>query len=177
MSTQIATFGAGCFWCLEAALNEVTGVHAAISGYMGGKTLNPDYQSICTGETGHAEVVQVSFDESLISFKQLCQLFFSLHNPTQLNRQGNDVGTQYRSVIFSHNAEQAAEAAAIISELEQQQLFEQPIVTELSPASVFYPAESYHQGYYLQNPQQGYCHWVISPKMSKFRSQFQHLLK
>ncbi len=174
---QIATFGAGCFWCLEAALNELKGVAKALSGYMGGHTANPDYRSVCSGTTGHAEVVQVHYDPEIISFAELCHIFFSLHDPTQLNRQGNDVGTQYRSVIFSHNAHQQQEAAAIIAKLSAEQLFAKPIVTEVSPASHFYPAESYHQGYYQQNPYQGYCQWIITPKMSQFRQQFQHLLK
>jgi len=175
--TEIATFGAGCFWCLEAALNELSGVEKAISGYMGGHTPNPDYRSVCTGNTGHAEVVQVHFYPEQISFIDLCKIFFSLHDATQLNRQGNDIGTQYRSVIFSHSEQQQQQAAAIIVELEQQKLFNAPMVTELSPASQFYPAEAYHQGYYQQNPYQGYCQMLISPKMAKFRSQFQHFLK
>lgn len=175
--TEIATFGAGCFWCLEAALNELKGVNQAISGYMGGHTANPDYRSICTGNTGHAEVVQVTFDPSIISFNDLCQIFFSLHNPTQLNRQGNDIGTQYRSVIFTHSTAQEQQAKAIMAKLEQQQLFDAPIVTELSPASAFYPAESYHQGYVKQNPNQGYCQVIVAPKLAKFRQQFDALRK
>jgi len=176
MSTEIATFGAGCFWCLEAALNEVKTVQA-ISGYMGGHTPAPDYESICSGQTGHAEVVQVHFEPEHISFIQLCQIFFSLHNPTQLNRQGNDIGTQYRSAIFYHTPLQQQQAEALLLELTEQQLFDAPIVTEITAASEFFPAESYHQGYYKQNPQQGYCHWIISPKMAAFRTQFYPLLK
>lgn len=177
MTEQLATFGAGCFWCLEAALNETTGVTEALSGYMGGHTANPDYQSVCSGQTGHAEVVQVRFDPALISFAELCQIFFALHDPTQLNRQGNDIGSQYRSVIFFHNESQQQQAARFIAELNQAQVFAQPIVTELSAASTFYPAEAYHQGYYRQNPTQGYCHWIITPKMQKFREMFQQRLK
>lgn len=177
MSNEIATFGAGCFWCLESALNQLKGVEQAVSGYMGGHTTNPDYRSICTGTTGHAEVVQVTFDPQQISFKQLCQIFFALHDPTQLNRQGNDIGTQYRSAIFFHSAEQAETAKDVIKELTEQQLFDQPIVTEISPATTFYPAEDYHQGYFLQNPQQGYCQFIIAPKMAKFRQLFNRLLK
>lgn len=177
MSNEIATFGAGCFWCLESALNQLKGVEQAVSGYMGGHTTNPDYRSICTGTTGHAEVVQVTFDPQQISFKQLSQIFFALHDPTQLNRQGNDIGTQYRSAIFFHSAEQAETAKDVIKELTEQQLFDQPIVTEISPATTFYPAEDYHQGYFLQNPQQGYCQFIIAPKMAKFRQLFNRLLK
>lgn len=177
MSNEIATFGAGCFWCLESALNQLKGVEQAVSGYMGGHTTNPDYRSICTGTTGHAEVVQVTFDPQQISFKQLSQIFFALHDPTQLNRQGNDIGTQYRSAIFYHSAEQAETAKDVVKELTEQQLFDQPIVTEISPATTFYPAEDYHQGYFLQNPQQGYCQFIIAPKMAKFRQLFNRLLK
>lgn len=175
--TEIATFGAGCFWCLEAALNELKGIEQALSGYMGGHSPQPTYESICTGRTGHAEVVQVKFDPAIISFSELCQIFFSLHNPTQLNRQGNDIGTQYRSVIFTHSTAQQQQAAAIMAQLEQQQLFDAPIVTELSPASEFYPAESYHQGYFKQNPNQGYCQVIVAPKLAKFRQQFNALRK
>ncbi|WP_423185827.1 peptide-methionine (S)-S-oxide reductase MsrA [Alishewanella sp. d11] len=174
---EIATFGAGCFWCLEAALNELTGVKTAISGYMGGHTANPDYRSVCSGNTGHAEVVQVQFAPEQISFATLCRVFFSLHDATQLNRQGNDIGTQYRSVIFSHSPAQQTQATQIIEQLTNEALFDAPIVTELSPATVFHPAEDYHQGYYKQNPLQGYCQFLISPKMAKFRKQFAHLLQ
>ena len=177
MSSEIATFGAGCFWCLESALNQLQGVERAVSGYMGGHTDNPDYRSICTGTTGHAEVVQVHFKPDQISFKQLCQVFFALHDPTQLNRQGNDVGTQYRSVVFFHSEQQAATARDIIKQLTTEQLVDQPIVTELSPVTTFYQAEDYHQGYFLQNPQQGYCQFIIAPKMAKFRQLFSRLMK
>ncbi len=177
MAYSTATFGAGCFWCLESAMNQLQGVTKAVSGYMGGKTINPTYREICTGHTGHAEVVQVVFDEEQLSYRQLCLIFFSLHDPTQLNRQGNDIGTQYRSVIFWHTPEQAEEADAIIEELTNHQVFADDIVTELTEAKVFYPAEDYHQGYYLTNPEQGYCQFVIAPKMAKFRQQFLKLLK
>ena len=177
MANEVATFGAGCFWCLEAALNELEGVQSALSGYMGGHTAAPDYQSVCGGQTGHAEVVQVSYDRERISFAELCQVFFALHDPTQLNRQGNDIGSQYRSVIFYHSGSQQQQAAVFINELNQAGLFDAAIVTELSPASTFYPAEAYHQGYYRQNPQQGYCHWIINPKLQKFRQQFLAQLK
>ncbi|MDD4863207.1 MAG: peptide-methionine (S)-S-oxide reductase MsrA [Alishewanella agri] len=177
MTEQLATFGAGCFWCLEAALNETAGVTEALSGYMGGHTANPDYQSVCSGQTGHAEVVQVRFDPTLISFAELCQIFFALHDPTQLNRQGNDIGSQYRSVIFYHDQQQRQQAQSFIAELSRAQVFSDSIVTELSPASQFYPAEAYHQGYYRQHPTQGYCHWIITPKMQQFRQQFKARLK
>ncbi|MDX1677113.1 peptide-methionine (S)-S-oxide reductase MsrA [Arsukibacterium sp.] len=177
MSNQIATFGAGCFWCLESALNQLKGVEQAVSGYMGGHTTNPDYRSICTGTTGHAEVVQVRYDPEQINFKQLCQIFFTLHDPTQLNRQGNDIGTQYRSAIFFHSQQQADTAKEVVQELTEQQLFAEPVVTEISPAQTFYPAEDYHQGYFLQNPQQGYCQFIIAPKMAEFRRRFNQLLK
>lgn len=175
--TEIATFGAGCFWCLEAALNELGGVEKAISGYMGGHIPNPDYRSVCTGNTGHAEVVQVYFYPEQISFIDLCKIFFSLHDATQLNRQGNDIGTQYRSVIFYHSAEQQQQSLAIIDALTTQAIFTRPIVTEVTAASTFYPAETYHQGYYKRNPEQGYCQILITPKLAKFRSHFQQKLK
>ncbi|MCH8537515.1 MAG: peptide-methionine (S)-S-oxide reductase MsrA [Alkalimonas sp.] len=177
MTVQKATFGAGCFWCLEAAMNQLQGVRQAISGYMGGHVDDPSYQAICTGQTGHAEVVEVTFDPDIISYRQLCQIFFSLHDPTQLNRQGNDIGTQYRSVIFFHDTEQQSTAAEVIAELTNMQLFDEPIVTELSAVSQFYPAEGYHQGYAINNPGQGYCQVIISPKLAKFREQFHALLK
>lgn len=177
MTYQHATFGAGCFWCLEAALNQLQGVKQAISGYMGGHVSDPSYQAICTGQTGHAEVVEVTFDPDIISYQQLCQIFFSLHNPTQLNRQGNDIGTQYRSVIFYHDAQQQNIAAEVVAELTAMELFDTPIVTEISAASRFYPAEPYHQGYAINNPSQGYCQLIISPKLAKFRQQFHSLLK
>lgn len=172
MSLHTATFGAGCFWCLEAALNELQGVVQAISGYMGGHTNDPNYHSVCSGSTGHAEVVQVTFDPTQISFIELSQIFFVLHDPTQLNRQGNDIGSQYRSAIFYHTAEQQQQAQTLIHEMTQAQFFQQKIVTELTPASTFYPAESYHQGYAKRNPQQGYCQVVIAPKLAKFRQTF-----
>ena len=177
MSTATATFGAGCFWCLEAAMNQLQGVQRATSGYMGGQTSNPSYQQICTGLTGHAEVVQVVFDPTIIRYEQLCQIFFCLHDPTQLNRQGNDIGSQYRSVIFYHNDEQQHQAQQVLNQLNTEQVFASPIVTELSPAAHFYPAEDYHQGYVQQNPNQGYCQFVVAPKLASFRQQFQQLLK
>jgi peptide-methionine (S)-S-oxide reductase len=177
MAMQTATFGAGCFWCLEAAMNQLHGVSRALSGYMGGDSTGANYRSVCSGDTGHAEVVQLEFDDSVISYQQLCLIFFSLHNPTQLNRQGNDVGSQYRSVIFVHNADQQQAAKQIIEQLSAEQVFDADIVTEISLADVFYPAEDYHQGYFIQHPEQGYCQAIIAPKMAKFRQHYQALLK
>jgi peptide-methionine (S)-S-oxide reductase len=173
--TEIATFGAGCFWCIESALNQLQGVKKALSGYMGGQTLNPDYRQVCTGTSGHAEVVQVEFDPAQVSFEQLLQVLWFLHDPTQLNRQGNDIGTQYRSAVFYHSELQQQQALASIKAAGS--LFDAPIVTEVTPASTFYPAEDYHQGYYLQNTSQPYCQFLITPKLAKFRQTFVSLLK
>ncbi|EGM78439.1 methionine-S-sulfoxide reductase [Rheinheimera sp. A13L] len=173
--TEIATFGAGCFWCIESAFNQLQGVKKALSGYMGGQTLNPDYRQVCTGTSGHAEVVQLEFDPALVSFEQLLQVLWFLHDPTQLNRQGNDIGTQYRSAVFYHSEHQKQLTVASIQTA--QALFDSPIVTEVSPASTFYPAEDYHQGYYLQNTSQPYCQYLITPKLAKFRQTFVNLLK
>ena len=177
MAIQTATFGAGCFWCIEAAMNQLNGVIVALSGYMGGDADSANYQRVCDGDTGHAEVVQLQFDDSLISFQQLCLVFFSLHDPTQLNRQGNDIGSQYRSVIFYHNDEQRDLALQMINQLSAEKVFDAAIVTELSPASAFFVAEEYHQGYFLQHPGQGYCQVVVAPKLTKFRQRYQELLK
>lgn len=173
--TELATFGAGCFWCIEAAFNQLQGVNTAISGYMGGQTLNPDYRQVCTGTSGHAEVVQLEFDPSQVSFEQLLQVLWFLHDPTQLNGQGNDRGTQYRSAVFYHSVEQQQQALASIKAV--QPLFDAPIVTEVTAASAFYPAEAYHQGYYFQNTNQPYCQFLITPKLAKFRQTFVSLLK
>lgn len=177
MALQTATFGAGCFWCLEAAMNQLQGVIRALSGYMGGSADTANYRRVCDGNTGHVEVVQLEFDDTLVSFEQLCLVFFNLHDPTQLNRQGNDIGTQYRSVIFFHNEEQQKSAQAIINKLSAEQVFSTPIVTDVAPATAFYIAEAYHQGYFNQNPHQGYCQVIVAPKMAKFRQQYQALLK
>jgi len=177
MNTQVATFAGGCFWCIEAAFNQVQGVISATSGYMGGQTLNPTYRDICTGDTGHAEVVQVEFDPALISYRQLLEILFFLHDPTTLNRQGNDVGTQYRSAVFVHNQQQQAATEQLITELTQQQVYSSPIVTRIEPVATFYPAETYHQGYALQNPTQPYCQFLVLPKLAKFRQQFARLQK
>ena len=172
MSDAIATLAGGCFWCLESVFNRMRGVESAISGYMGGHTLNPSYKDICRGDTGYAEVVQVNFDESQIAYRDLLEIFFALHDPTQKNRQGNDVGTQYRSAIFYHSPEQRAEAESVIAALEAERAFSEPIVTEIVAAEVFYPAEDYHQGYFDANPNQAYCQFVVAPKMVKARAQF-----
>ncbi|QWV04056.1 peptide-methionine (S)-S-oxide reductase MsrA [Pseudoalteromonas shioyasakiensis] len=172
---QIATFGGGCFWCIDAAFRRVKGVLNVSSGYAGGEIENPSYQQICTGLTGHAEVVQLDFDSSVVSYNTLLEIFFTLHDATQLNRQGNDVGTQYRSVIYYHDEQQKTESQAMIDALQKQ--IREPIVTELSPLSNFYPAEQYHQDYYNENPNQGYCSILIAPKLAKFEQYFADKLK
>jgi peptide-methionine (S)-S-oxide reductase len=177
MPSEIATLAGGCFWCLETVFNRLRGVESAISGYMGGHTQNPTYQDICNGDTGHAEVVQVSFDPDVIAYRDLLEVFFTLHDPTQLNRQGNDVGTQYRSAIFCHTPEQKTEAEAVIAELTASKRFGAPIVTEVTEAATFYPAENYHQRYFEQNPQQPYCQFVVAPKVAKARAKFADRLK
>jgi peptide-methionine (S)-S-oxide reductase len=177
MAHAIATLAGGCFWCIETVFNRLRGVESAVSGYMGGHTTNPTYQDICNGDTGHAEVVQVTFDPDVISYRELLDVFFTLHDPTQLNRQGNDVGTQYRSAIFWHTPEQKAEAEAVIAELTSTRQFDAPIVTEVAEATTFYPAEDYHQGYFEQNPTQPYCQIVVAPKVAKAQVKFADRLK
>ena len=177
MPTQIATLAGGCFWCIETVFNRLRGVESAVSGYMGGHTDSPTYQDICNGDTGHAEVVQVTFDADELSYRELLDVFFTLHDPTQLNRQGNDVGTQYRSAIFWHTPEQKAEAEAIITELTASKQFGAPIVTEVTEAVTFYPAEDYHQRYFDQNPAQPYCQFVVAPKVAKAQVKFGDHLK
>ena len=172
MKNEIATFAGGCFWCIESVFNRLRGVESAVSGYMGGHTLNPAYNDICNGDTGHAEVVQVTFDPEVISYRDLLGIFFTLHDPTQLNRQGNDVGTQYRSAIFWHTPEQKAEAKAVIADLTAAKQFGAPLVTEVTEAVMFYPAEDYHQGYFDQNPNQPYCQFVVAPKVVKARAKY-----
>ncbi|MBW8330027.1 MAG: peptide-methionine (S)-S-oxide reductase MsrA [Thiobacillus sp.] len=172
MAHAVATLAGGCFWCIETVFNRLRGVESAISGYMGGQTLNPTYKDICSGDTGHAEVVQVTFDPDVISYRDLLDVFLTLHDPTQLNRQGNDVGTQYRSAIFWHTPEQKAEAEAVIAELTASKQFSAPIVTEVSEAAIFYPAEDYHQRYYEQNLHQPYCQFVVAPKVAKAQAKF-----
>jgi len=177
MKYSYATFAGGCFWCIEAAFNSVEGVIKATSGYCGGNSEAPTYEAVCTGETGHAEVVQITFDESVISYQALLNIFFTLHDATQLNRQGNDTGTQYRSAIFYHDQLQQQLAQQYMAELTAQAVFDAPIVTTLDPMITFYPAEDFHQGYYLQNTNQGYCSMVISPKFNKFKERYKDMLK
>ena len=173
---QMATIGGGCFWCVEAVLQEIKGVVQLVSGYTGGNAPGkPTYREVCSGLTGHAEVVQVTFDPQVISYKELLMVFMTTHDPTTLNRQGADVGTHYRSVIYYHDAEQEKIAQNVIQELSS--YFDDPIVTEISELGTFYEAEAYHQNYYRSNPDQGYCSYVITPKLSKLRSQHQNLLK
>ncbi|MGV8992197.1 MAG: peptide-methionine (S)-S-oxide reductase MsrA [Thiobacillus sp.] len=177
MPHEIATLAGGCFWCIESVFNRLRGVESAVSGYMGGQTLNPTYNDICNGDTGHAEVVQVTFDPAEIAYREVLEIFFTLHDPTQLNRQGNDVGTQYRSAIFWHTPEQKAEAEAVIAALTTAKQFDAPIVTEVTEAETFYPAEDYHQGYFDQNPNQPYCQFVVAPKVVKAREKYAGRLK
>ncbi|HWE50236.1 MAG TPA: peptide-methionine (S)-S-oxide reductase MsrA [Bryobacteraceae bacterium] len=174
---EIATLGGGCFWCLEAVYRETQGVISAVSGYMGGPKPNPSYEEVCSGRTGHVEVVQVTFDPAVISFREILEIFFTTHDPTTLNRQGNDVGTQYRSVIFYHSPEQRSVSEGLISELNGQKAFSDPIVTALEPAQPFYAAEDYHQEYFLNNPNQPYCAYVVAPKVQKFRKKYAARLK
>ena len=175
--TEIATLGGGCFWCLEAVFQELEGVVFVESGYAGGDTPDPTYREVCAGDTGHAEVAQVQFDPDIVSYREILEVFFATHDPTTLNQQGGDIGTQYRSVVFYDSREQRDVAEALITELDTEQVFSFPIVTEVSPLEKFYPAEEYHRDYYLRNPSQGYCQAVINPKMAKFRSAFADRLK
>jgi peptide-methionine (S)-S-oxide reductase len=174
---EIATLAGGCFWCLEAVFDELRGVEDVVSGYSGGSIPNPSYEMVCTGTTGHAEAVQITFDSNIISFKQILQVFFTIHDPTTLNRQGPDTGTQYRSAIFYHTPEQKAIAEQLIAELESSRVWDHPIVTEVKPFERFYPAETYHQEYFRRNPDQAYCRIVIAPKVAKFRQHFLEKLK
>lgn len=172
-----ATFGGGCFWCTEAVFQNLKGVSKVVSGYMGGHTENPSYEDICGGDTGHAEIIRIDYDPTQISFEDLLLVFFKTHDPTTLNRQGNDVGTQYRSVIFYENQEQKVAAEKMIDKLEKESIFDRPIVTEVTAASTFYEAEHYHQNYYNNNPDKGYCAYVIQPKLAKFTKDFWEKLK
>ncbi len=176
-NSQQATLGGGCFWCIESALNSIQGVVKAIPGYAGGQTENPSYEQICSGNTGHAEVVRVEFNPEILSYRQLLEIFFSLHNPTQLNRQGNDVGTQYRSVIFCHDASQKDSAEAIIQEMTHDEIWPNPIVTQVSTLNNYYDAEKYHQDYFASNPENQYCNMVVAPKLAKFKKTFAEKLK
>lgn len=174
---EITTLGGGCFWCLEAVFDELQGVDDVVSGYAGGSTINPTYQQVCSETTGHAEVVQLTFDPQLISFADILKVFFSIHDPTTLNRQGADVGTQYRSAIFFHTPEQQAIAAQVIAEINKAGIWNRPIVTEVTPLETFYPAEDYHQEYFQYNGEQPYCQVVIAPKVAKFRKEYLSRLK
>jgi peptide-methionine (S)-S-oxide reductase len=167
--TEVATLGGGCFWCIEAVFDELVGVEQVESGYSGGTVADPTYRQVCTGTTGHAEVVQITFDPKVITFKEILEVFFDVHDPTTLNRQGADVGTQYRSVIFYHSQEQKATAEHVVKRLDAAKVWDAPIVTEIAPFSAFYQAEDYHQEYYAQNQGQPYCRVVIAPKLAKFR--------
>ena len=174
---EVATLAGGCFWCLEAVFDELSGVENVMSGYAGGATANPTYRQVCSGTTGHAEVVQVTFDPQVVSFRELLEVFFTIHDPTTLNRQGADVGTQYRSAVFYHSPEQQAAAEQVIAELNEAGIWDKPIVTEIAPLRTFYPAEDYHQEYFQNNPGQPYCQVVVAPKVAKFRKKFVERLK
>jgi len=177
MSKEVATLGGGCFWCVEAVFNQLKGVESAISGYMGGHVDNPTYEQVCGKTTGHAEIVNVTFDNSVISFQDVLNVFFTVHDPTTLNRQGNDIGPQYRSGIWYHSEEQKRIAEETINRINNEGLFSNKIVTEVTPASKFWVAEGYHQNYFANNPNQGYCSVVIAPKVAKFRKQYMEQLK
>jgi peptide-methionine (S)-S-oxide reductase len=175
---ETATLGGGCFWCTEAVFLGVEGVLSVQSGYAGGHAKEPSYEQVCDGDTGHAEVVKVEFDPALIGYREVLEIFFATHDPTQLNRQGNDVGTQYRSVIFTHSDAQRRVALEVIDELRKQRIFDGQIVTEVTPLNGnYFPAEDYHQNYFEQHPNQGYCAFVVAPKVAKFRQKFAHRLK
>jgi peptide-methionine (S)-S-oxide reductase len=174
---EVATLAGGCFWCLEAVFDELRGVESVESGYAGGDLPNPTYRQVCAGTTGHAEVVQITFDPQVVSFRELLEVFFTIHDPTTLNRQGADTGTQYRSAIFYHTPEQREIAEKTISELNAQGIWDAPIVTEVAPMTQFYVAENYHQEYYAQNASQPYCQMVVAPKVAKFRQKFLEKLK
>jgi peptide-methionine (S)-S-oxide reductase len=175
--TQTAVLGGGCFWCVEAAIGQLKGVERVVSGYMGGHVQNPSYEQVCTGKTGHVEVAEMTFDPAVISYEDLLHVFFTVHDPTTLNRQGNDVGTQYRSVIFYSDEEQHKTAEKVIAELTAERAFKDPIVTTVEKASTFYPAESYHQDYFKNHPYQPYCMFTVSPKVKKIREKFANRIK
>ncbi len=174
---EVATLAGGCFWCLEAAFAQLKGVERVESGYSGGHVPSPSYEDVCTGTTGHAEVVQITFDPQILPFRDLLHVFFTIHDPTTPDRQGGDVGTQYRSAIFYHTPEQKAEAERVIAELEAEKVWDDPIVTQVTPFEKFYPAEEYHRDYYRRNPNQGYCRAVIAPKVAKVRKLYLDKLK
>jgi len=175
--SEIATLAGGCFWCLEAAFLQLKGVESVVSGYMGGQVDNPTYEQVCTGRTGHAEVVRIAFDPDEIGYDELLEVFFVVHDPTTPNRQGNDVGTQYRSAIYWHSPEQKTAAEAMVAKLAAEKVYPHPIVTEIAEAGIFWPAEEYHQDYFAQHPNQGYCQVVVAPKVVKIRAKFASRLK
>jgi len=177
MRLEVATLAGGCFWCLEAVFNDLRGVESVVSGYSGGHVPHPTYEQVCDDTTGHAEVVQIPFDPAVISYRDLLQVFFTVHDPTTLNRQGPDAGTQYRSAIFYHSPDQKATAEEVMRELTEAGVWSDPIVTEVRPFEVFYPAEDYHQRYFERNPNQPYCRMVVAPKVAKFRKQYLSRLK
>ena len=174
---ELATFGGGCFWCLDQVFSDVVGVISVTAGYAGGPVVSPTYEQVTTGTTGHAEVVQIEFDPHTIQYEDLLEIFFSIHDPTTLNRQGADVGPQYRSIILFHNPKQEETAKRVIARLTEEGVFTDPIVTEIEPLTAFYPAETYHQSYFAKNPSQGYCRVVIAPKVAKFRKQNKYALR
>jgi peptide-methionine (S)-S-oxide reductase len=174
---EVATLGGGCFWCTEAVFVDLKGVTSVEPGYSGGSVPDPSYEQVCTGDTGHAEVVQVTFDPAVLSFHDLLTVFFTVHDPTTLNRQGNDVGTQYRSVVFYRDPSQKSIAEQVIRELQDERLYRKPFVTQVVPFQAFYPAEEYHRNYFERNPERAYCQMVIAPKVAKFRSKFTNRLK
>jgi peptide-methionine (S)-S-oxide reductase len=175
--SAIATLAGGCFWCLEAAFLQLKGVESVVSGYMGGQVEQPDYEQVCGGRTGHAEVVRIGFDPAVIGYEALLEVFFAIHDPTTPNRQGNDVGSQYRSAIYWHSPEQKTAAEAMVARLTAEGAYSSPIVTEIAEASTFWPAEDYHQDYFAQHPNQGYCQFVVAPKVVKVRAKFAERLK
>lgn len=174
---EVATLGGGCFWCVEAVFRDLRGVQRLVSGYAGGRQPNPTYEQVCSGSTGHAEVVQVTFDPAEVSYREILNVFFATHDPTTPNRQGHDVGTQYRSIVLYHSPEQRETAEQVIAELTRDKLYPAPIVTQVEPLDTFYPAEAYHQDYYERNPDAGYCRVVIAPKVAKFRQKYLEQLK
>ena len=175
--SEVATLGGGCFWCIEVIFDELRGVSDVVSGYMGGAGANPTYREVCSGTTGHAEVIQVHYDPGVISFREILEVFFTVHDPSTLNSQGNDVGTQYRSAIFYHSPKQQRIAVETVADFDHERVWDRPIVTDIRAAQTFYPAEDYHQEYYVNNPDQGYCRIVIAPKVAKFRNKFLARLK
>ena len=177
MATETATLAGGCFWCLEAVYEQVRGVEKVVNGYTGGSTVNPTYREVCSGATGHAEAVQLTFDPEQVSYRQLLDLFFTMHDPTTLNRQGPDTGTQYRSAVFHHDEEQRSTAEEVVADFTERRVWPAPIVTELQPLDVFYDAEDYHQQYFRNNPSAGYCQFIIAPKVAKLRKEHFEELK